>query len=351
MNKKILSALFLSLSLVGCGSENKEENADLSANSKVTCHFANTCTQALPVFEKAKGFSSLYNKALSRIGPALHRGRDQIVVKGQPVWIHAKFTYGLADADLKKEKVDVYLSQGCNSPLKKIGETMTSSEGQFPTVEGVEDSGGRVFAKLSDFGIDSLPIGRHRVVLAVQGDNSTTELYINVIQANTPIIVSDIDGTLTESELAAVGDLVNVSAKVNPGAASAINALYQKGYQVIYLTARAEWFASKTRAWLKSNGFPPGTLRTTQSKVGYSGDKAAAYKLAELNQFKVMTGRAPSFGFGNKTSDVKTYLNMAIPLRNSYYFKLEGEADGGIIHDDYTKLAAKFKNYEAVCRK
>src|SRR5687768_3551365 len=66
------------------------------------------------------------------------------------------------------------------------------------------------------------------------------------------VVVFDIDGTLTTDE---------GSNSVQPSAAAAVNAYVQKGYNVVYVTARWQLLQeSSTRSWLASNGFPSRTL-------------------------------------------------------------------------------------------
>lgn len=344
MIKKFSATLVFSLSLLAC---NASDESRLSSVS--TCHISSRCTQAMPELGKPTGFSTFYKKTISRVGPALHRGRDLLVVPGQEIWIHAKFSYGLLDSDLKDEAVDVYLSQGCNSALKKIGQAITTMDGQHETVDGVEDTGGRVFAKLSDFGIQSLPVGRHRIVLVVPADNSSTELYIDVVEKDSLIAVSDVDGTLTSSELAAATQLVGISPKAHEGAAEALTVLYNKGYHIVYLTARAEWFSGKTRDWLGANKFPPGTLRTTQSKGGYNGAQAANYKISELMKLKDDVGLNIDFGFGNKPSDIAAYGAVGVPNENSYFFKLPEAQPASVSFESYNDLLKSFEQSPKVC--
>ncbi|RYZ80869.1 MAG: phosphatidylinositol transfer protein, partial [Proteobacteria bacterium] len=269
-NAKLISALLLTIGLnVACGNGSGEQSlSSAESGSLPACQITAACNQTLPTLAKAKGFNGFYNKILTKLGKPLHRGRDIIVTPGAPVWIQAKFTYGLLDSDLHHENIDIYLSQGCDSPMKKIGYGFTSNDGENNPVDGVEDSGGRIYVNLATLGIKDLPIGRHRVVLVVQGDNSMTELYITVVDPRQKIAVADIDGTLTESELAAAVDVLGGQAPARANSVAAIRALVAKGYHILYLTARPEWLEAETRKWLTAQGFPIGTIRTTDSKVG-----------------------------------------------------------------------------------
>ena len=353
-SKKIqfVSALVLTLGLnAACGNGHEGDSSDISAVSSElpACQLTTDCSQALPQLAKAKGFSGFYKKLITK-GKPLHRGRDIIVVPGAPVWIQAKFTYGILDADLHKEVIDIYLSQGCYSGFQKIGQALTSNDDEHEAVEGVADSGGRIYVNLATFGIKSLPIGRHRVVLVVPGDNTMTELYITVVDPKQKIVVSDIDGTLTESELAAAVDVFGGSAKAHPGAAETLQVLHSKGYEILYLTARMEWLGADTRKWLLAHHFPIGTIRTTNSKIGATGTAASAFKLAQLEMLTDLTGIVPSIAIGNKITDVAAYNAAGISGDGSYYFGLNADLAGGSEFSNYTFLAESFQASAKVCQ-
>ncbi|RYZ72920.1 MAG: phosphatidylinositol transfer protein [Proteobacteria bacterium] len=345
------AAMILTFGLsAACG---RDESAGTSVTSALTselpsCQLATACSQALPQLPSPEGFSGLYKKFITK-GKPLHRGRDLIVASGAPIWIQAKFSYGIVDADLHKEPIDIYLSQGCNSGLKKIGQAITSNDNDNPAVDDVKDTGGRIYVNLADLGIKSLPVGRHRVVFVVPGDNTTAELYITVVDPRQKIVVSDIDGTLTESELAAAVDVFGGSAKAHAGAPEALQILKNKGYEIIYLTARAEWFGAGTRKWLREHGFPLGTLRTTNSKIGATGQPAIDYKTRELVNFYYATGITPTIALGNKETDVVAYGAVNIEPQNTFFINLDKDLAGGIGFSEYDSIAQTFKDSPKVC--
>jgi phosphatidate phosphatase PAH1 len=344
-HKLLAAAAFLTLS-VACGSP---DESFLSANSS-SCQLAPNCKQDLPKLPKPQGFSTIYKKTIAKLGNPNHRALDVMAVAGTEVTLHAKFTYGLFDNDLKEEPVDIYLSSNCTSALKKIGTVETSIDDQNPSADNVKDSGGRIFSKLSDFGIRNLPVGRHRIVFVVPADNSTTDMYVNVISPNSEIVLTDIDGTLTTSEMAAAVEIIGIQPPAHKGAAEMMQTLYAKGHAIFYLTARPEWLMPHTRAWLKAKGFPPGTIHTTTKSLGAQGEAASEFKIAEIAELKAHTGIVPSYAFGNKESDVKAFGDGDIASKTSYFFKLKGDAKGGVVHSDYTQLAKKFKSLPTVCR-
>ena len=135
------------------------------------------------------------NGLLPTLG-AHHRGRDAFYPVGEAQWILGKFSYGPNDKDLEEEQVDIYLLRNCSGSWEHVGTATTTEEKEHPTVEGVEDTGGRVYFQLPAG--KELGIGRHRVRMVVQGDQSAADQFIEVLPKGAAIFVTDMDGTLTE---------------------------------------------------------------------------------------------------------------------------------------------------------
>lgn len=313
------------------------------------CNLRPACNAPFPAF-KGVGFRGLGARVFTRLSSPAHRARDVLVRQGLPVWTVAKFAYGLFDKDLEGEDVDVYLLAGCGSSWTRLATVRTTSGGGIPTLPAsvgqVKDAGGRIY-----FQLPPLAAGRHRVRLVVRGDGSATDQYIEVLPPNARIAVTDLDGTQTSSEYAAVTQLVGLgSPTAHPGGAQLLTTLAQRGFRIFYLTARPEWFGQKTREWLREKGYPEGILHTTLSALGAVGKAAAQYKSTELSNLRASTGLIPTFGFGNKASDVDAYKNGGLPMANTYYFALGGDLQGGRRTDDYRTLLTPFSSLPAFCR-
>jgi hypothetical protein len=286
-------------------------------------------------------------------GGANHRGRDLFLKPGQKQWAIAKFAYGAPtpDNDAQDEDVDVYLLRDCGSTWTKVGTYRTTNDGAHATVEGVEDTGGRIYVDLSEVEPIPLGVGRHRVHFVMKGDLSKTDQYIEVLPDDAKIAVTDIDGTLTSSESASWSEAFGGAPPgANPGAAEAITALAERGYYIFYMTARPEFFVQKTRDWIASKNFPPGIVHTSFSSIGETGSAGIAYKTSELAMLKERTGIVPTYGFGNTDTDTNAYDNGKIlPASNRYFYKYNTDLKGGTYHDDYTKLVATFDALPTVC--
>lgn len=304
-----------------------------------TCPARPACDAPLPDVGPATQWRHTASR-LSAIGAARHRGRDLFLRAGQPAWVIGKFAYGLRDDDIKDEDVDVWLLRGCGSTWTRVGTFRTTEDGAHPTVLGVEDTGGRLYVDLTAAGQAPLEVGRHRVLLSVQADRSAAELFLEVLPASAQVVVTDIDGTLTSSEWAAVTDIIGLAPpEAHPGAAEVMTTLAARGYSMLYLTARPEWMTPVTREWLALRGFPPGVLHTTLSALGAVGGPAAAYKTTELASLSTELGLVPAWAFGNKDTDAEAYDNAGVAPAHAYYYGLPAaDARGGQVHEDYQAL-------------
>lgn len=321
---------------------------------------------------------------------AHHRGRDAFYAVGEAQWVLGKFAYGPSDKDLEGEAVEVFVQRGCAGAWEKIAfgaPVLTSEEHEHPTVEGVEDSGGRVFAEIP--AAQRLGIGQHRVRMIVAGDRTYADQIIEVLPRGTPIFVSDVDGTLTErkpqdvqlacdeeSDFPALWRGFFTGEKGQPnvhqGAPTAYAKLVSLGYRPMYLTARPEWLVPHTHAFLKESArgdgrgnLPNGVVHTTLGLTGAFNSAAEAFKKAEI-QSLVAKGFKVVFGFGNRPSDVATYKQFGVPYR-FYFENLDTQARscstvldvpllaaGGLRRGDwrirsYDDLAPKTARLGAVC--
>jgi hypothetical protein len=314
------------------------------------CPLRPACDAPLPAPGSPRAFRHRRSSLVTRTGPPQHRGRDLFLTAGSPQWVLGKIAYGASDKDLADEDVDVYLLRGCGAAWEKVGTYRTTpGEGSHAPVLGVPDQGGQIFLELSKV-TRPLDVGRHRVRLVVGGDLTGTDLFIEVLPPGARVAVSDIDGTLTSSEVAVVGEVANGEAPAaHPGAPEVMAALATRGYHLFYLTARPDWLVDRTRAWLALRNFPPGILHTTITSTGVIGDGAARFKAREIAALLGETGITPAFAFGNMPSDVATYGGAGIPPASCYYFRLDGDLRGGVRHNDYRDLLPAFAALPATC--
>ncbi len=349
---------------VGCSSSSfagSTEGDSSSANQDTGAEELNAKTKAcLPSLACAapsgptaapRAFRHSRTRLATMQGAANHRGRDLFVTPGQPQWVIAKLAYGVADKDLEDEDVDIFVQRDCGSSWEKLGTATTGgSRPPMPAAEGIEDGDGRVMFQIPKE--RELGPGKHRVRLVVAGDQSSVDLFLDVVPPKTPIFISDVDGTLTSSEnVEFIKLLTGDLPETHPGAPEALRALAEKGYRPMYVTARPEWLVPRTRAFLELHGFPPGIIHTSTSITGAGfGASAAAFKVDELRALADQKGLVPSFGFGNMPSDSDAYASASIePADHRIFFRIDGDFTGKRI-ESYTELLPMFTALPAVCK-
>ncbi|HEU4536509.1 MAG TPA: phosphatidylinositol transfer protein [Polyangiaceae bacterium] len=335
-----LSGLLLApgLLVAGCA-EPDDPSGELTEEASaaaITCIADNACDAAPPPTGPQRSWRRFESRFIAALGQR-HRGRDLFLNPGDQVWAIAKFAYGPTDKDLRGEDVDVYLARDCGSSWQKLGTGRTTDDGQHPTVEGVSDTGGWVFFPVpASLGLGE---GRHRFRFVVAGDLTTTEAFVEIVKPGTPIVVSDVDGTLTTSELEEFGDLLTGAIPdVNESAPQLVSAWAARGYRRFYLTARPEWLAPRTREFLKVRGLPDGVVHTTLGFTGATGGAAAAFKTGELAQL-ASKGLVPTFALGNTDTDAEAYSNAGIdPLDHRIFLQFTDGIFGGRRVESYSEL-------------
>ena len=125
-------------------------------------------------------------------------------------------------------------------------------------------------------------------------------------------VVFDIDGTLTPRPFAIF--------TVRNGAAKAVRSFSDKGYKIIYLSARVKLLQTAIPSWLKNNGFPEGSIHVPQTKADSSDH--AAFKKSILKVYK-QNGWEFVAAYGDSSTDFKAYT--AVGLEKDHVFALQRE--------------------------
>lgn len=121
--------------------------------------------------------------------------------------------------------------------------------------------------------------------------------------ADSPILVTDVDHTVSDLSQVRVPFTSNRRSPPLPGAVEALNHL-AASYRVVYLTARDECLYDKTREWLAEKGFPAGPLFCRDAHLFRSSEEFKRGFLADLAK------RFPNLaaGVGDRTGDARAYL-------------------------------------------
>ncbi len=134
-----------------------------------------------------------------------------------------------------------------------------------------------------------------------------------VVPADAPIIVCDIDNTVT------AGRTYKILGKgegpaVAPGAAEALSHLAQN-HRILFVTARDDSLLNDTRGWLEENGFPRnGPVIGRDWSLANAG-KEGETKLVELKRLQERFSNI-LWGIGNTDSDCLAYREAGIPHIN-----------------------------------
>lgn len=173
------------------------------------------------------------------------------------------------------------------------------------------------------------------VTTAYQG-TSKCMCIIYLWQHDDKIVVSDIDGTITKSDV--LGQLLPYVGKdwAQTGVASLFTKIFDNGYKFLYLSARAIGQSRITRDYLRSVKqddicLPDGPLLLSPTSLLSAfhreviEKKPEEFKIKCLDDVKKLFPSNPFFaGFGNKSNDVKAYQAVEIPTTRIFTINHDG---------------------------
>ncbi|NUP10961.1 MAG: hypothetical protein HOW73_33360 [Polyangiaceae bacterium] len=206
-------------------------------------------------------------------------------------------------------------------------------------------------AKTDDLGKYSIPDGGELAVApgqpvysVLEADGSCAEHYEYLLPEGTKVVVTDIDGTLTLSDeelFKQIDDGAYVPLQ-NQSAQALMSAWVDKGYVVVYLTARPHLFRSETRAWMEHEGFPVGPVITANSLV--FDESARVYKRSWLNRVLDDFHWDVVAAYGNAESDIDAYEDAGVPKDITFIVGEFAGANGTqpIDGNDYTTHISEF---------
>ncbi|CAG9581261.1 unnamed protein product [Danaus chrysippus] len=176
------------------------------------------------------------------------------------------------------------------------------------------------------------------VTTAYQG---TTKCKCNVFRwrYDDKIVISDIDGTITKSDV--LGHIFPLVGKdwAQSGVAQLFTKIKNNGYQLLYLSARAIGQAKVTREYLRSirQGevcLPDGPLLLNPTSLLRAfhreviEKKPEEFKIQCLADIKALfpAGSNPFYaGYGNRVNDVCAYQAVGIPIVRIFTINYKGE--------------------------
>lgn len=210
-----------------------------------------------------------------------------------------------------------------------------------------------------------LHYGENKLTFKLSEGTAQIESYLYLWRATTPIVISDIDGTITKSD--ALGHVLNLFGKdwTHPGVATLFTDIKANGYNIIYLTARSVGQADTTRQYLRGIVQDNG-VKLPQGPVILSPDRTMAalrrevilkkpevFKMACLNDIKSLYFHSDQFaepeddertpfyaGFGNRITDAISYRSVKIPSHRIFTINPNGE-----VHMELLELAGYKSSY------
>ncbi|XP_053677115.1 phosphatidate phosphatase LPIN3 [Anopheles nili] len=175
------------------------------------------------------------------------------------------------------------------------------------------------------------------VTTAYQG-TTRCKCYLFKWRHNDKVVISDIDGTITKSDV--LGHLLPMVGKSwdQIGVAQLFTKIEENGYKMLYLSARAIGQAKTTRGYLQSirQGdvkLPDGPLLLNPTSLMSAfhreviEKKPEHFKIACLNDIRdLFPERNPFYaGYGNRINDVWAYRAVGIPTARIFTINPKGE--------------------------
>ena len=230
------------------------------------------------------------NRAYAAFGEPHHRGIDLIAGAGDATQVlGGKLAYSMADKDAEDE--DVLLFACIGKRWVALGKATTDGDGRF---------------KLALTGARRLPAGMRDLRAYVPGDGSEVRFLAYVAAKDEQVVVTDVDGTLTESEHAIVGEVFADKQIEHQWNAPA--ALQRSKRPIIYVTARGDQLTETTRNWLREHGFPRGPLRLAPQLLVRPGRPQLEFKIRTLRALGVPIVA----GIGNRATDIASYREIGL---------------------------------------
>lgn len=270
-----------------------------------------------------------WSSSVISAGAPKHRGYDLIARSTAATQtIEGSISYSIADKALEDEDVELFACR--QNTWENIGTARTDDEGYFA---------------LALAGGQRLPVGMRDLYVSVVGDRTGTRFLAFVAPEGRTLVVSDVDGTLTESENAfAEAQVFGGEADIGhqPGAPEAYTSVTTKGHTMVYLTARGSQYMDATRTWLAAQGFPRGPLRLSRSFLTLPGDATIGFKTTALEALSATFEIAA--GVGNRHSDVTAYSNADLPSQRIFIKRTEYPDELAVDFD--TQKAIGFGTYD-----
>ncbi|KAI3340039.1 LNS2-domain-containing protein [Ustulina deusta] len=168
-----------------------------------------------------------------------------------------------------------------------------------------------------------------------------------------PVVISDIDGTITKSD--ALGHVLNMIGRdwTHAGVAKLYSDIAANGYNIMYLTSRSVGQSDTTRAYL--NGIVQDGYRLPKGPTILSPDRTMAalrreiylrkphvFKMATLRDIRSLYGPEHHCfyaGFGNRLTDQISYRTVDVPRNRIFTINSNAEVSLDLLSLNKLKLS------------
>ncbi|KAK8072037.1 phosphatidate phosphatase PAH1 [Apiospora saccharicola] len=233
-----------------------------------------------------------------------------------------------------------------------------TSVGTPPTTPGSSHVGdpNRNYAKTLRLTSDQLKTlnlkpGENSVAFTV--NRATCQACMYLWKYDTPVVISDIDGTITKSD--ALGHVLNMIGRdwTHAGVAKLYSDIVANGYNIMYLTSRSVGQADTTRAYL--NGVVQDNYRLPRGPTILSPDRTMAalrreiylrkphvFKMATLRDIRNLYGSDRHCfyaGFGNRLTDQISYRTVDVPRNRIFTINSNAEVSLDLLSLNKLKLS------------
>lgn len=300
----------------------------------------------LPKIRRLHGLQSLTHKAQDESsecvegGSLLERSPPLLTVKVLSPELEAKSTTSSPVSSSTVQNQAGALVSGSNRRRKQIYYRKTLRPTQFE------------LASLN------LKDGENTITFSVKtrrGGVSTLSCALWYWPADVSIVISDVDGTITRSDV--MGQVMPAFGRdwSHEGVVSLYNDIKNNGYSLVYLSSRPIGQSGQTKKYLTDlrqdgKALPPGPLivspdrllRVLAREVYYR--RAQEFKIAALRDLKRLFPVASNpfyAGFGNRPSDVASYGATGVPSGKIFIIDTQSKISSGNGHtleQNYTSM-------------
>ncbi|KAI2469782.1 LNS2-domain-containing protein [Annulohypoxylon bovei var. microspora] len=183
-------------------------------------------------------------------------------------------------------------------------------------------------------------------------NRATCQAYMYLWKHDTPVVISDIDGTITKSD--ALGQVLNMIGRdwTHAGVAKLYSDIVENGYNIMYLTSRSVGQADTTRAYLY--GIAQEGYRLPKGPTILSPDRTMAalrreiylrkphvFKMATLRDIRSLYGPENHCfyaGFGNRLTDQISYRTVDVPRTRIFTINSNAEVSLDLLSLNKLKL-------------